>query len=350
MYSSEVFCIPPENTPDLKPSDPGYFKRDNGNYSLLDKNGFVRRGVHVKNQDVIIGKVIKTTTKTGIETYIDASTRISAGEEGVVDRVVLRTAPSGYRIVTVMISQLRKPKVGDKLASRHGQKGTIGAIIPQVDMPYTSEGIVPDIIINPHSQPSRMTLSYLFEQAFGKTCVINGVIGDCTPFTEESKRIGETIPDGLMKAGYSGTGKEILYNGYTGEPMGNAICIGVVFYQRLKHMVDDKCHSRTIGNRTGITRQPLEGRARDGGLRFGEMERDCGISQGAASILEERLFVVSDPFDIPVCKICGTITSTLTQCNMCNSDNVQRVKIPYASKLMFQLLQSMLFRVQIKSK
>lgn len=255
-------------------------RRGDANYSLLDENGVVNlkypkytdskgnsRGhgsVYVQKGDVIIGKILVHSNKSGEEELSDNSLVIKKGEEGYIDRIFISTTPNGYKLVKVVIRRLRIPEIGDKMASRSAQKGTIGMIYSQQDMPWTSQGIVPDIIMNPHALPSRMTINQLMESVFGKSCCLEGTMGDATPFTSSSIDIAEKLCDRLGMNKYERTGKEMLYNGMTGEPMG-MIFIGTVYYQRLKHLVSDKVHARAQGPNATLTRQPLEGRSRDGG-------------------------------------------------------------------------------------
>jgi DNA-directed RNA polymerase beta subunit len=229
-------------------------------------------------------------------------------------------------------------------SSRHGQKGTIGNIIPESDMPFTSSGLKPDIIINPHAIPSRMTIGQLKETLLGKVLVQLGLFGDGTSF---GKLEVNDIRDQLINLGYESNGNELLYNGLTGEQVECSVFMGPVFYQRLKHMVVDKAHSRSIGPMVNLTRQPAEGRSRDGGLRFGEMERDCCISHGASRFTRERLYDVSDKYSVHVCKKCGLIASyneamNIHHCRICdNRVDFAYVEIPYACKLLFQELNTM---------
>jgi DNA-directed RNA polymerase II subunit RPB2 len=197
------------------------------------------------------------------------------------------------------------PQIGDKFASRHGQKGTIGITYRMEDMPFTRQGIVPDLIINPHAIPSRMTIAHLIECQLSKVSTLRGLEGDATPFTEVTV---DSVSKLLRDHGYQSRGFEIMYHGHTGRKMMAQVFLGPTYYQRLRHMVDDKIHARARGPVQILTRQPVEGRARDGGLRFGEMERDCMISHGAAAFLKERLFEVSDAFRVHVCDICGLMT------------------------------------------
>ena len=239
---------------------------------------------------------------------------------------------------------LRVPCIGDKFSSRHGQKGTVGNIIPEEDMPYTQNGIKPDIIINPHAIPSRMTIAQLKETLLGKALLELGMFGDGTSFEEFDIK---DIRKSLLELNYESNGNEIMYDGLTGKQMECDIFFGPCYYQRLKHMVIDKQHSRSIGPMVNLTRQPAEGRARDGGLRFGEMERDCMISHGAAAFTKERMYTSSDAFVAHVCKECGSFAAfnkkyNIYNCNMCeNTIAFSKVHIPYACKLLFQELITM---------
>ena len=235
-------------------------RRKNINYSLLDENGIIRKtlpqwtdsqgniqgggDVYVEAGDAIIGKLLINSDKTGKEDLTDTSLVIKKGEEGYIDRIFTSVTPNGYKLVKVVIRTLRVPEVGDKFASRAGQKGTTGEVYPQEDMPYTESGIIPDIIMNPHAIPSRMTINQLMETVLGKSCCMEGEFGDATPFTSSSDNIAEELCNRLERNGFERTGKEMLYNGFTGQPMG-MVFIGPVFYQRLKHLVSDKMHCLT---------------------------------------------------------------------------------------------------------
>jgi len=238
-------------------------------------------------------------------------------------------------------------------SSRHGQKGTCGNIIPECDMPFTKNGLRPDIIINPHAIPSRMTIAQLKETLLGKVLLELGLFGDGTSFGDLDVK---TIIQELQKLGYESYGNEVMYNGLTGEQLETSIFIGPVFYQRLKHMVSDKQHSRAIGPMVNLTRQPAEGRSRDGGFRIGEMERDVMIAHGMSKFCKERLYDVSDKYSVHVCKKCGMIASyndgnknskyanadfSIHLCNTCNNmTDFAKVNIPYAYKLLSQELQT----------
>jgi DNA-directed RNA polymerase II subunit RPB2 len=239
------------------------------NYSKLGKDGIVKKGSLVFKDDVIIGKTLTKSYKDVEDEKTDNSIVVKAGEEGVIDMIYIGTSSEGHRIIKIKIRSLRIPEVGDKVASRSAQKGTIGMIFNQEDMPFTGDGIVPDIIMNAHAIPSRMTMAQMIECLQGKKCALMGDYADATPFTEESYNPVERVSEVLGKCGFQREGNEEMYNGFTGEPFKTEIFIGPTFYQRLKHLVKDKMHSRSVGNVTMLNRQPAEGRSRDGGLRLG---------------------------------------------------------------------------------
>ena len=247
-----------------------------GNYDKVNNKGLVPENTFIENRDIIIAKVVpikeNRNDHTKLIKYEDHSKIHRTTEESYIDKNFIDRNGDGYCIAKVRIRTSRKPVIGDKLSSRHGQKGTVGNIIPESDMPFTANGMRPDIIINPHAIPSRMTIGQLKETLLGKVLVQLGLFGDGTSFGELA--VGD-IRKELMKLGHECHGNELLYNGMTGEQIESDIFIGPAFYQRLKHMVNDKQHSRSIGPMVNLTRQPAEGRSRDGGLRFGEMERDC---------------------------------------------------------------------------
>lgn len=340
-------------------------RRGDANYSLLDDNGVIRTrhpvytdkdgnkcgggSVYVQKGDVIIGKLLVKSSKSGDEEITDNSSILRKGEEGYIDRVLISTTPDGYKLVKVIIRKVRIPEVGDKFASRAAQKGTCGMVYPQEDMPWTRDGITPDLIMNPHALPSRMTINQLMESVLGKSCCIEGTLGDATPFTSSSVNIAEKLCDRLGMNKFERTGKEMLYNGQTGEPMG-MVFIGTVYYQRLKHLVDDKMHARAQGPNATLTRQPLEGRSRDGGLRFGEMERDCMMGHGASRFLKERLCDQSDPYTATICSKCGNFSTSKTYCKACDADQIAQVNLPYVSKLVIQELNAMLIKCKITAK
>lgn len=325
-----------------------------GNYEKLEEDGLIPPGTRVSGGDIIIGKTSPIVSFGGDsfmqdrmqrQTRKDSSTPIRGSEAGIIDKVMLSTGDDGLRFAQVRMRSIRIPEIGDKFASRHGQKGTIGLTFRQEDLPFTIEGITPDIIINPHAIPSRMTIGQLIECIMGKVGTLVGKFGMASPFMDEISV--ESISDALHNVGYQKRGNEVMYNGQTGKKLAAKIFIGPTFYQRLKHMVSDKIHSRAKGPTASLTRQPLEGRARGGGLRFGEMERDCMISHGAAQFLRERLFHHSDKYRVHVCNICGLIAianlnKMKFECRGCkNTTDVSQVYIPYACKLLFQELMAM---------
>jgi len=329
-----------------------------GNYDKVDTNGVIPENTKLDNGDVIIAKVFPIKENRNdpnkIIKYEDQSKVYRTTEESYIDKNYIARNGDGYNFCKVRIRVHRKPVIGDKFSSRHGQKGTIGNIIPERDMPFMSNGTKPDIIINPHAIPSRMTIGQLKETMLGKLLLELGMFGDGTSF---GKLDVKTIRNELLNIGYEPHGNEIMYNGTTGEQFETSIFIGPAFYQRLKHMVNDKQHSRSFGPTVSLTRQPAEGRSRDGGHRFGEMERDCMVSHGASRFTRGRLYDCSDAFSVHVCKKCGFIAAyndgskkrkhlehipEIYLCRMCdNRSDFSYVEIPYACKLLFQELITM---------
>jgi DNA-directed RNA polymerase II subunit RPB2 len=324
-----------------------------GNYDKLNGQGFIPENSLVENRDVIIAKIIpikeNRNDPTKLMKYEDQSKTFRTTEETYIDANYTGRNGDGYNFAKVRVRILRKPVMGDKVSSRHGQKGTVGNIIPECDMPFTKDGLRPDIIINPHAIPSRMTIAQLKETLLGKVLLELGMFGDATSFGDLDVK---TISQELQRVGYESYGNEIMYNGLTGEQLEMSTFIGPVFYQRLKHMVNDKQHSRSIGPMVNLTRQPAEGRSRDGGFRVGEMERDVMLAHGASRFCRERLYDVSDKYSVYVCKKCGMMASfndgkkkgldfTIHLCRTCgNKTDFARVEVPYAFKLMAQELQT----------
>jgi len=330
-----------------------------GNYDKIDSTGFIPKNTKLDDRDIIMAKVVHIKENRNDPTkpikFEDQSKSVrTAGEEIHIDENITCRNGDGYPCAKVRMRTFRKPCIGDKFSSRHGQKGTVGLIIPECDMPYTRNGLKPDIIINPHAIPSRMTIGQLKETLLGKVLIHLGMFGDGTSFGDLDVK---TIASELQKLGYESYGNEIMYDGLSGEQFDASIFIGPVFYQRLKHMVNDKQHSRSIGPMVNLTRQPAEGRSRDGGFRIGEMERDVMLAHGMSRFCRERLYDVSDKYSVHVCKKCGMIAQyndasasnnmmskfsfTVHKCSVCdNTTDFAYVEIPYAFKLMAHELQT----------
>jgi DNA-directed RNA polymerase II subunit RPB2 len=320
------------------------------NYNKLDLDGIIPEGYPVFKGDVLVGKTLTKVSKDDETEQTDCSLVVKSGEEGIVDKVFITTKAEGYRIIKIRIRQMRIPEVGDKFATREGQKGTCGMVYNQEDLPFTSDGMVPDVIINPHAFPSRMTINQLIESILGKKCALKGECGYATPFTSHSDNPIDNISEELKSYGFERFGNDDMYNGMTGEPIRAKVFMGITFYQRLKHLVMDKIHARSFGNVTVLSRQPLEGRSREGGLRCGEMERDALISHGVSGFLKERLFTMSDPYKIVVCDKCGAVYSNPDGCKNCRNDKFVSVNIPYACKLLLQELNAMNIKTTIIPK
>ncbi len=332
----EKFAKPDSSVKGLKPCS----------YDKLNSNGFVDKDVYIDSNEAIIGKMtpIKNKKRT-IKEYKDSSTMLRSNENGWIDKVYINSNADGNKFCKIRVRTSRNPKIGDKLSSRHGQKGTVGMVYKQEDMPFNKDGISPDIIINPHAIPSRMTIAQLIECILGKSACVLGGYGDATPFNNtDIHDIGDILSE---KCGMERHGNEVLYNGMTGKQMNVSVFMGPTFYQRLKHMVEDKIHSRSTGPKVLLTRQPPEGRSRDGGLRFGEMERDCMIAHGTLQFLKERTMDVSDKYKMFICNKCN-LTATvnydekISNCKKCNNYiDFSEIKIPYGCKLLVQELESM---------
>jgi DNA-directed RNA polymerase II subunit RPB2 len=319
-----------------------------GNYNKVNSKGIIPENTLVENRDIIISKItpIKENRNdhTKLIKFEDQSKIYKTSEETYIDKNYIDRNGEGYNFAKVRLRTVRKPVIGDKFSSRHGQKGTIGNIIPECDMPFTSSGVKPDIIINPHAIPSRMTIGQLKETLLGKVLVELGLFGDGTSFGQFDIK---DICSQLLNLGYESNGNELMCNGLTGEQLECNIFIGPVFYQRLKHMVNDKAHSRSIGPMVNLTRQPAEGRSRDGGLRFGEMEKDAMVSHGAARFTRGRMYDSSDKYSVFTCKKCGLVAAYndeihIHHCKTCdNRTDFAYVEIPYSCKLLFQELNTM---------
>eukprot|EP00698_Gefionella_okellyi_P020200 TRINITY_DN6313_c0_g1_i1.p1 TRINITY_DN6313_c0_g1~~TRINITY_DN6313_c0_g1_i1.p1 ORF type:complete len:1145 (-),score=272.81 TRINITY_DN6313_c0_g1_i1:1949-5320(-) len=317
-------------------------EREKSAFRIIDDDGIAAVGESIKHGDVFINKQVPVNT-TDVsppegESYKRAPMSFKYPGKCHVDRVLLTTDQEDRMLIKVLVRNTRRPEVGDKFSSRHGQKGVCGIIVPQEDMPFADSGVCPDIIMNPHGFPSRMTVGKMIELLGGKAAVMDGVRRDATVFGGDSV---ESISQALVAKGFNYGGKDYLTSGVTGEALQAYIFFGPVYYQKLKHMVMDKMHARSRGPRAVLTRQPTEGRSRDGGLRLGEMERDCLIGYGASALLMERLLLSSDAFTVHVCENCGLI-GYAGGCQLCReSQKMRMLRMPYACKLLFQELQSM---------
>ena len=335
----EIYCRPdPSKTKGMKFA----------NYDKLGSDGFIPENEKVEDRDIIIGKTVPIKENRNDLTKTvkckDESIIHRTHEETYVDKNYRGRNGDGYSITKVRLRSYRRPNIGDKFASKYAQKGTVGIILDEEDMPFTADGVRPDIIINPHCIPSRMTIGQLKETLLGKVLVGLGLMGDGTGFNDLNI---DKIRSELQKCGYESNGNQLMMNGFTGEQIETSIFIGPTYYQRLKHMVNDKVHSRSIGPMVVLTRQPAEGRSRDGGLRFGEMERDCMVSHGASFFTKDRLFYASDKYSMHVCKKCGMTgavndVKNIHKCLICdNTTDFAYVELPYSCKLLFQELTTM---------
>ena len=337
---------------------PGY------DYSKLGENGVIKEGELIKEKTVVIGLATNSIDDPAV--MIDSSIGTKKGASGVVDKAFITRGGEGFRTAKVRVRQIRIPEIGDKMCSRCGQKGTVGLVIPEEDMPFTAEGVRPDLIINPHALPSRMTIGQLIECLAGKTGAVYGAFGDCTAFVNKGPK-DRIYGDLLRNQGYNPTGRETLYNGMSGEVLEAEVFIGPTYYMRLKHMVQDKINYRGRGPRTMLTRQTVQGRANEGGLRVGEMERDCLAAHGMSMFLEESMMKRGDEYFVAVCNqsgkiaiyneaknvfLCpstdGPIQFTSGQTGELRLDTVSKhgrsfsiVRIPYSFKLLMQELQTM---------
>ena len=342
------------------PSTDGYLGEHA--YSKLSEDGLVEKETEVHEGDVLIGKTspprfLEEQTSFGIseEKSMDNSTTLRMGEDGVVDNVMLSEASGATKIVKVRVRSIMVPELGDKFASRHGQKGVVALIVNQEDMPFTREGIVPDLLLNPHSLPSRMTVGHMLEMLGVKAASLSGKHIDGTTFSVNGVEAMEDFGKTLEGYGFDKFGDEVLYDGRTGKKFASKVFMGVVYYHRLYHMTVNHLQVRSRGPVQILTRQPTEGKARGGGVRFGEMERDALVGHGASLLIKDRMLEQSDKTTIWVCKDCGDIgyfnyIKNVAVCPMCGGSNLEKVEISNAFKLLLYEINSLHIRTNVRVK
>ncbi|XP_037427486.1 DNA-directed RNA polymerase III subunit 2-like [Triticum dicoccoides] len=327
------------------------------NMQVLDKDGYAKPGLIIRDGDIYVNKKTpKNTAKspgvTSTDRDYEDSPAIYKGDDDettVVDRVILSSDSNDNLTIKCIIRHTRRPEVGDKFSSRHGQKGVCGTILQQEDFSFSERGICPDLVMNPHGFPSGMTVGQMLELLGGKAGASCEQFYYGSAFGEPSGNANkvEDMSYTLVKHGFNYHGKDLLYSGTLGHPLQAYIFMGPIYYQKLKHMVLDKMHARASGPRVALTRQPTGGPNSNGGLRLGEMERDCLIAHGASMVIFERLLLSSDPYQVQVCRKCGLLgyynhRLKTSFCSFCKSgENMQQLMMPYACKLLFQELTAM---------
>jgi DNA-directed RNA polymerase II subunit RPB2 len=347
-------------------------KKQGYDYSYLDEHGLVKENTELNEKIILIGKINSSLSNKDV--WTDDSVKTKKGQLGFVDKAFITHGEEGFNVAKVRVREERLPAIGDKMASRAGQKGTLGLIIPEDNMPFTDDGIRPDLIINPHAIPSRMTIGQIVESLFGKVCTSYGAYGDCTAFQVKGANYSTYAPL-LVEAGFHSSGNQVLYNGMSGEQLAADIYMGPTYYMRLKHMVKDKINYRARGPNTVLTRQPVQGRANDGGLRIGEMERDGVLAHGMSYFLNESFMVRGEKqeYHIAVCNKTGAVAIYNEALNLflspyadgpirfnTNPDGTQSItnlsrfgrsfsilRVPYAFKLLMQELQVMNVQMRI---
>jgi len=337
----DKFEIPP-------PTTSGY--REEKSYRHLGQDGIISAEAVVESKDVLVGKTspprfLEEVSVFGVteEKKRENSLSLKSGDSGIVDSVLVSDSLSGHKLAKIRVRSIKIPEIGDKFCSRHGQKGVIGLLVPQEDMPFTASGVTPDLIINPHAIPSRMTAGHLLEMLGGKAACYSGNLADATAFAGDKEGDFTKV---MKQYGFEEYGEEYLYDGLSGQKIKSKIFIGVIYYQKLHHLVSNKMHMRSRGPVQLLTHQPTEGRARDGGLRFGEMERDCLIGYGASMLLRERMLEESDKTYELVCEKCGSIAThdhvkNRDYCPLCDSNSgLHNVEMSYAFKLLLDEIKS----------
>jgi DNA-directed RNA polymerase subunit B' len=326
-------------------------------YKHLPEDGIVNPETELKDEQVVVGKTSPLRFLGSLDQFItdlenlrETSIKLRHGEKGIVDRVFVTESEGGNRLVKVIVRDLKRPEMGDKFASRHGQKGVIGLILPQEDLPFSKDGVIPDIVFNPHGIPSRMTMGKLLEILTGKVSALEGKRLMSSAFHPVSE---EYLNKKLKENGFSEDGKERVYNADTGKKYKKDILFGNVFYQKLDHLVSNKIHARSRGPVTLLTKQPTEGKSKRGGLRLGEMEKDCLIAHGSSLLLKERFD--ADKSVMPICKECGLPAvhdrvKNKKFCPVCGDSKIVNVEMAYAFKLLLDELKSMLIYPKVIAK